>query len=117
MSILKHNILPKTPQSPDKQQLLKQVSNRIINFAEETFNNCVRSQREGVDLVFNNPNLTAQEILDHLGEKAIKVFQYHEQLTDFIAQIAKTDGVNVELKKIPQSYTVNLSAGSITLID
>jgi superfamily II helicase len=116
MSILGNNTLPPAPQAPDKDQMLKQVSNRIFNLAKQTFNNCVEAQREGINLVFEHPHLEPQEILDHLDDKALKVFQYHGGLTDFIAQIAQNDGATVELKSIPQSYTTNLSAGTITLI-
>ena len=116
MSILDNNTLPQSPPAPDKNQMLIQVSNRILNLVKQTFNNCVEAQRDGVNLVFKHPHLEPQEILDYLDDKALKVFQYHGGLTDFIAQIAQNDGVIVELKSIPQSYTVNLSAGTITLL-
>lgn len=116
MSILGNNTLPQAPPLPNKEQMLKQVSNQIFSLAKQTFNNCVKAQRDGVNLVFEHPHLKPQEILDHLEDKALKVFQYHGGLTEFVAQIAQNDGAIVELKSIPQSYTVNLSAGTITLI-
>jgi superfamily II helicase len=116
MSILDNNTLPPAPPTPNKEQMLKQVSNRIFNLAKETFNKCVEAQRDGVKLVFEHPHLEPQEILDYLDDNALKVFQYHGGLTDFITQIAQNDGAIVELKSIPQSYTVNLSAGTITLL-
>jgi superfamily II helicase len=116
MSILGNNKLPKEPQTPDKDQMLKEVSNQIFNMVKQTFNNCVQAQRDGVNLVFKHPHLKPQEILDHLDDKALKVFQYHGGLTDFLSQIAQNDGAILELNSIPQSYTANLSAGTITLI-
>lgn len=116
MTILGNNTLPQAPPTPSKEQMLKRVSNQILTLAKQTFNQCVEAQRDGVKLVFEHPHLEPQEILDHLEDKALKVFQYHGGLTEFVAQIAQNDGAVVELKSIPQSYTVNLSAGTITLL-
>lgn len=117
MSLLGNNTLPQPPQEPDKEQLLKQTVRRIKNMSRETFNQLVRVQREGIRLGWENEHLSAQEILDELGSDAIKVLQFHGGLTQFIQSIADADGAIVELKQPTNAFTVNLSAGTVTVLD
>jgi hypothetical protein len=117
MSILGNNTLPPNPQAPNKEVLLKQAVSRIKNLSKECFNNLVRTQREGIKIVWENENLTAQEIIDEMGEDVFKVFQFHGGLTQFIQTLAQSDGATVEVKYPTNSFTVNLSAGTITVND
>jgi hypothetical protein len=44
-------------------------------------------------LLWNDPTLKPQEIIDALGDDAVKIFQVHGILTDAIKQIAEISGV------------------------
>lgn len=117
MPLLENSTLPNTPSLPDKEVLLKMSVERIKNLSKQYFFDSIRTQREGIQILWENDHLTPQEIIDALGSDALKVFQFHGALTDFIQGIAQADGVTVELKKPTNSFTVNLSAGTITVTD
>lgn len=109
MSILTDNkiqeVVPITQEM--RQQRLKFVANNIVNTARETYNNLVNIQRKGIDLIWNNPNFTPQEILDELGDRAPIVFTMHKELSDFITGIATANNVQVDLKQPTHSYTLS----------
>jgi hypothetical protein len=117
MSLLGNNILPPNPQAPNKEVLLKQAVSRIKNLSKECFNNLVRTQREGIKIVWENEHLTPQEIIDEMGTDVFKIFQFHGGLTQFIQTLAQNDGATVEVKYPTHSFTANLSAGTITVHD
>ncbi len=111
------SILTSTPvNTPTKEQELKQVSDRIKFLTSQTFKNLVDVQKNGINLVWNQRNLTPQEILDYLGEDAMKVFQFHGALTDLIVSIATSEGVSVDLKTPTNAFTVGQD-GKITVTD
>lgn len=117
MSILGNNTLPTPPPQPAKEKILKRKVEQIKNLSKNFFNQAVRVQREGIDLVFDDPTLEPQEILDALAPNAAKVLAFHGGLTDYINGVAALDGATVELKQPLSAFTVNLSAGTVTLID
>ena len=98
-----------------KSVIVERAVNRIQSVSKETFNQLVRTQREGVNLVWNHPKLTPQEIIDGLGVNAIKVFQFHGGLTEYIATIAAIDGVDVDLKYPTNAFTIDPNTGKITV--
>ncbi len=109
MSILTDNkILSAAPLSPEmKQQRLKMVANNIVGTARETFNNLISVQRRGIDLVWNNPNFTPQEILGELGDRAPAIFAMHGELSEFITDVAAANGVQVDLKQPTHTFTLS----------
>lgn len=118
-TLLQNNLIPPSPQAqiPSKEEVLKRVVNRIENLSKESFNQLIRTQREGIDAVWNHPRLTPQEVIDELGDKAIKVFQFHGGLTEYIKTIAAIDGVQVELKYPTNAFTIDPKTGKITVTE
>ncbi len=112
MAILTDNKLNQTPtQTPEqleafKNMRLKMTKNHILELTRETFNRLVNIQRKGIDMVWNNPNLTPQEIVDALGNDAVKVFEFHGNLTTFIQQLATSANVAVDLKTPTNAFSV-----------
>lgn len=102
--------------SPTKEQLLENVKKKINIFSSRSFSELVKIQKEGIDLVWNNRQHTPQEIIDSLGDDAIKVFQFHGALTTLIATIAKMDGIEIELKYPTNAFTIS-NTGKITVTD
>jgi hypothetical protein len=96
-NILENNTIPE-PFQPTKEQLLNRAVNQLSQMARETFNQMVRTQRRGIEIVWENPNLTAQEILSQFGENGQKLVSFHAKLTQLIYEASVMDGVQVELK-------------------
>lgn len=119
MAILADNKLEQPP-TPTPEQLeviknlrLKMTKSNILELTRDTFNRLVNVQRKGIDMVWNNPNLTPQEVVDVLGEDAVKVFQFHGILTTFIQQLATSANVTVDLKAPTNAFSV--ASGSIVI--
>lgn len=115
MSILKDNIFPE-PLPIVKENKLKMVANSIRELSTITFNKIINTQRKGIDLVWYDPDLTPQEIIDYLGSDAIKIFQFHAALTTFIQELANIDNVDVDLKQPTHSFNIT-PEGVITVTD
>lgn len=109
MSILTNNILlsaaPET--SEMRQRKLNAIADNIVNVTRTTFNDLVSVQRRGIDLVWNNPNFTPQEILNTLGDRAPAVFDLHRELSEFITNVATANNVRVDLKQPTHSFTLS----------
>jgi len=115
MAILSDNPIL-VPRVIAKDLKLKRTANEIKEISGETFKKLVHTQRRGVDLVWNNPDATAQEVIDELGSDAIKVFQFHGALTEYIIGIASADGVTVELKYPTNKFIID-KGGVITVTE
>lgn len=98
-----------------KEQYLELATSRVQNISNTCFHQLVTAQREGVECVWNNPNLTAQEVIDSLGDNAIKVFQFHGALTEFIKYVASIDGIDVDLKYPTNAFEI--VDGKIVVLD
>ena len=64
-----------------------------------------------IDILWKNDKATAQEIIDALGTDALKVFQFHGALTDFVNGIAQLDGSEVTVKYPTNTFTVDPATG------
>jgi hypothetical protein len=111
MSIITDNTLNSQVLTPEQQQQFKDnyttlVAERIVDIAATTYNSLVDVQRQGIDILWNDSMLTPQEIVDRLDDRAVKVFEFHGALTDFIHQLAESAGVVVELKKPTNAFSV-----------
>lgn len=113
-TLLNDNPIPQSQASPSISQLTEEVIENIKYTSREIFDELVKVQRKGIELVWNHPVLTPQQVVDGLGSDAIKVFQFHGGLTDYIKSVAAADGVNVELKYPTNSFTVDQN-GNITI--
>ena len=114
MAILKDNVIVQAP-TISKENKLKRTVNNIGNISGETFNKLVSTQRQGIDLVWNNSDLTPQEVIDGLGADAIKVFQFHGALTQFIQALSQIDNVSVDLKFPTKAFEIE--NGVITVLN
>lgn len=94
------------PSPPTREQILSFIRDRILRTAVTSFKTISEIQKTGIDLVWNNPQFTPQEIVDALGEDAIKIFQYHGELTDYLTSIAALDGVEYVPAKPSNAFSV-----------
>lgn len=113
MSILSERVRP----TISRDRIIKAISNRIQNNAVDWFDSLIKMQNTGIDALWENPTITPQEIVDELGENAIKVFQYHAALTDLIIGIAQIDGVDVsnKLKYPTNAFSIDNETGRIII--
>jgi hypothetical protein len=98
-----------------KTMRLRMAVENILETTRETYNQLVNVQRRGIDMVWNNPSLTPQEIVDALGEDAVKVFEFHGALTTFVQQLATAANVDVDLKTPTNAFSV--LSGNIVISD
>lgn len=113
MSFLNEQV---TPITPTKEQQLANVTRQIKNLSKNCFEELLKIQSQGIKLVWNHYSLTPQEIIDALGEDAIKIFQFHGKMTDYINTIATIEGISVNLAYPKNSFTVD-AQGKITVTD
>jgi len=114
MSILE--ITKPTTSPPTKEQLLENIKKKINIFSSRSFSELVKIQKDGIDLVWNDRKFDPQEIVDSLGTDAIKIFQFHGALTEFITKVAQIDNVSVDLKYPTNAFTIDKN-GKITVTD
>jgi hypothetical protein len=114
MSLLGNSTLPAPIQIP-KEVRLKNTVNRIKELSKNCFNNLVKTHRDGIDIMWDHQHLTAQEIIDELGDDALKIFEFHAKLTQFTSELAQFDGSTVELKYPTNAFIVE--DGKITVTD
>ena len=114
MAILNDNKLPAQPAEPTSQEVAERVAERIVNMSRETFNQLVRVQRQGITALWEQSKATPQEIIDALGENAVKVFSYHAKITDLVKELATDEGIDVDVKLPTNAFTIDLD-GTITV--
>jgi hypothetical protein len=101
---------------PTKQQQLLNTTNQIKNLSKTCFEQLLKTQEQGIKLLWNHHSLTPQEIIDSLGDDAIKIFQFHGKMTDYINTIATIENINVNLSYPKYSFTID-DQGKITVSD
>lgn len=115
MSILNDNTI-QLVKTPPKEFYLNRTVSIIRSLTKSTFDQLVKTQRNGIEELWENPNATPQEIIDALGDDAIKVFQFHGALTQLITAISEIDNVKVDLKTPSNAFTIDKS-GKIKVSD
>jgi hypothetical protein len=113
MSFLNQSVAPPVI---TKEQRLSNLSKRIKNLSKNIFEQLLQTQRDGIKMVWNNPTLTPQEIIDELGDDAIKIFQFHGGLTEYINTIATIENLEIELSYPTNAFTID-AQGKITVTD
>jgi hypothetical protein len=116
MSLLGDNTIPLRVPVPKKVRL-ENTTRRIKELSKNCFSDLVRTQREGIDLMWDHENLTPQEIIDELGVDVFKIFHFHAKLTQFISELAQFDGSTVELKYPTNSFDMDVNTGTVTVTD
>jgi hypothetical protein len=105
-----------TPPTPTKEIKLKQVTGRIRQLSASSYKQISDIQKQGISLLWEHPELTPQEIIDALGENALKVFQYHGALTEYLVTLATLEGIQPDIKLPPNAFVVNQD-GTITVTE
>lgn len=100
-----------------KEQKQAQTAIEAAKITERAFARMVRVQKEGIDLVWNNPNgLTPQEVCDGFGENAASIFMFHGAVTEAIMTVASMDGIEVNLSFPTNKFTYN-EDGTVTVLE
>jgi hypothetical protein len=90
----------------------KMAADSIKETAFITNKRLVRLFADGINLVWNNPKATPQQVCDELGTDAKEVFELHAALGQFLDSNSPND--LSELKSRIGSYTLN-SDGTVTV--
>ena len=109
------SILTQTPQAISDSEKLKRITNTIKSVSSRTYNELIRTQKTGIDMVWNNREFTPQQIIDALGTDALKIFDVHGKLTDYLVDISAIDGVEYTPALPTNAFTVE--GGKITVTD
>ena len=99
--------------TPTKEQRLLNLSSHIKQTAKQSFRQLLDIQRRGIGLAWESSAHTPQEIIDSLGDDAVKIFQYHGLLTDLIKELEILDGINADIKLPTNEFTI--TDGKITV--
>jgi len=100
------NIFTSPTYTLSKEQLLADKLQQISHVANNGYNNISEIQKSGIDVLWNDPTLKPQEIIDALGDNAIKIFQIHGILTDAIKQIAEISGVAPNIATPTNAFSI-----------
>lgn len=106
---------PVDSETSPKEKFLLNLSKRIKFLSSKGFSELSKIQKDGIDLVWKNNQFTPQEIIDALGDDAIKIFQFHGGLTEYLVGIAKVDGIDYTPALPTNAFTVK--DGKITVLD
>lgn len=101
---------------PSKEVNLNNTLNTIKTTSALSYRQLCEIQKRGIDLVWNNSDLTPQEILDGLGSDASKIFQYHGALTDYIVSLASIENIQPDIKLPTNAFELNPD-GTVTVLD
>lgn len=84
------------------------AAQRIGQLTAAGYDQLVRLQREGIDLVWRNADgLTPQQVCDALGTSAAKVFAIHSALTQALVSAQQADGIPVSVALPTHEYVIN----------
>ena len=101
MSILNPISVPYTD-----EQILNFKVDHIKRTAIIEYKKLLEIQKNGIDMLWNDPRFSPQEIVDALGADAVKIFQVHGILTDAINQIATVDGISPEIALPTNAFSI-----------
>lgn len=110
------SLLKKPNPSLTKDQKLQLVVAHIANLSRTTFETLIKTQNQGIDMLWHNREFTPQEIINALDENAVKIFQFHGGLTNLVESIAQTDKLEVNIKLPTNNFSVEKN-GKITILD
>lgn len=63
------------------------IAGSLVKITKNTFDKIKVSYTQGVQMFWNNPKATPQEIADALGQDASEVFSLHYKLGELIASV------------------------------
>jgi len=109
------SILTQTVQKPSDSEKLEKISNIIKTSSARAYKELVQIQKTGIDYVWNNREFSPQQIIDALGDNAIKIFNIHGKLTEYLIEISAIDGVDY-VPALPTNAFI-VEDGKITVTD
>lgn len=98
-----------------KEKLLADKLQEISYITNGGYNNICDIQTAGIQVLWNDPVLKPQEIIDALGDEAIKMFQIHSVLTDAIKKISDICGITSSITTPTNAFSI--TDGVITVSD
>jgi hypothetical protein len=108
------SILTQTTQTISDSEKLKRITNTIKSVSSRTYNDLVRTQKTGIDMVWNNREFTPQQVIDALGDDALKIFDVHGKLTDYLVDISAIDRVEYTPAFPTNAFTVEDGVITVT---
>lgn len=114
MSIL---LPPLSAAPPTKEEKLERLVLNIKQLSRDAYKTVSEVQKRGINMVWNHPSLTPQEIVDALGADAIKVFQYHGALTDYIVALSQAEGIQPDINLPSKAFVIDPQTGKITITE
>lgn len=100
-----------TPAPIDRETVITIEANKLIQFNREMIENLIVNHTAAFNMVWHNPNCTAQEIFDMFGANAYKLFVSSGDMQALIKKI-KPD---YEPLVPPVEYVINQD-GTVTVI-
>ncbi len=100
---------------PSKELLISNKIESISSLSYQIFKYLTIVQKQGIDLLWNDENLTPQEIINALGEDALNIFEMHSILTSALQQIAQVDGISADVALPTRAFEV--VDGKIVVLD
>lgn len=98
-------------------QKKEQCANRMKSIAQQQYTQLCRMQKEGINMVWDNPSgLNPQEVCDSVENKASVLFTIHGALTEGIAAIAAATGITPDISLPTKAFTKNAD-GTVTVLD
>ena len=100
------SIFTLSPITYTNEQILNSKASHIKRLAIAEYKKLLDIQTNGIKLIWKDPRFKPQEIVDALGDDAVKIFQVHGILTDAINQIAAVDGISPEIALPTNAFEV-----------
>ena len=100
------SIFTPSPITYTNEQILNSKASHIKRLAIAEYKKLLDIQTNGIKLIWKDPRFKPQEIIDALGDDAVKIFQVHGILTDAINQIAAVDGISPEIALPTNAFEV-----------
>ena len=94
----------------------KQTSRQIVNMGQRHYSQLCRMQKEGIDAMWYNKDLTPQEVAEAVGKDGGVLIAAHGALTSAIVAAATAAGITPDIKLPTKAFTVNLD-GTVTVSD
>ena len=90
------------------------VKRDVINMGQRHYDQLCRIQKEGIDIMWNNPTLTPQEVSDAVGVDAAVLISAHGDLTEAIIKAATSSGIEPNIKLPTNAFVINQD-GTVTI--
>ena len=110
-------LTPIQRQEPTKEMKLKMLVRNIKEMSMNSYKTITEIQKRGINILWNNHEHTPQEIIDALGDDALKVFQYHGALTEYLVTLATAEGIQPDIKLPTNAFTIDPVTGKITVTE